>query len=167
MPIRDLGGRLDARELSFAIVLSRFNSRVTELLLTGALDGLVRHGAREDRIAVLRVPGSFELPQGVRWAAEGVAGDGGGDRLRPDAILALGALVRGETPHFDYLAATVTRALDAIAGATGIPVANAVLTCDTLEQAMERAGGKGGNKGFEAALTAIEMAHLRRLAAGR
>lgn len=152
--MRQLSGHLDARELTFGIVLSRFNSRVTDLLLHGAVDGLVRHGADEARITVLRVPGSFEVPQGVRLLAAGDAA--------PDAILALGALVRGETPHFDHLAATVTRALDAIAAETGLPVANGVLTCDTLEQAMERAGGKGGNKGFEAAMTAIEMANLRR-----
>jgi 6,7-dimethyl-8-ribityllumazine synthase len=171
MSIRDLGGRLEAQGLAFGIVLSRFNSRVTDLLLAGALDGLRRHGATDDGIVVARVPGSFEIPQGVRWLAGGLGPEGKGARasaaVKPDAILALGALVRGETPHFDHLAAVVTRALDTIAGETGVPVANGVLTCDTLEQAMERAGGKGGNKGFEAAMTAIEMAHLRRLIAGR
>ncbi len=178
MSIRDLGGRLDADGLSFGIVLSRFNSRVTDLLLAGALDGLRRHGARDEQIVVARVPGSFEIPQGVRWLAAGFGPEDEGRKgsrakagaaagTRPDAIVALGALVRGETPHFDHLAAVVTRALDTIAGETGTPVANGVLTCDTLEQAMERAGGKGGNKGFEAAMTAIEMAHLRRLIAGR
>ena len=95
-------------------------------------------------------------PEGVRLLAEAPQGKA------PHAVLALGALVRGETPHFDHLAATITRALEQICARTGVPVANAVLTCDTLEQAMERAGGKGGNKGFEAALTAIEMANLRR-----
>ncbi len=155
-----LAGDLDARELTFGIVLSRYNSRVTEVLLEGALDGLTRHGANPDRIAVLRVPGAFEIPQGVRllsrgWAAKGRRGQA------PDALLALGALVRGETPHFDHLASVVTRALERICADTGIAVANGVLTCDSLEQALERAGGKG-NKGFEAALTAIEMANLRR-----
>ncbi len=152
--MHQLAGNLDAKGLSFGIVLSRFNSRVTDLLLSGALDGLTRHGADPDKVTIVRVPGSFEIPQGVRMLAQG--------ETAPHAILALGALIRGETPHFDHLASTVTRALDQIGGASGVPVANGVLTCDTLEQAMERAGGKGGNKGFEAAMTAIEMANLRR-----
>jgi 6,7-dimethyl-8-ribityllumazine synthase len=154
--MHQLYGNLEARELSFGIVLSRFNSRVTDLLLNGALDGLTRHGADAGRVTVVRVPGAFEIPQGVRLLAH--AGPG----TAPDAIVALGALVRGETPHFDHLAATVIRALEQIMAASSVPVANGVLTCDTLEQAMERAGGKGGNKGFDAAMTAIEMANLRR-----
>ncbi len=157
--MHQMAGDLDARDLSFGIVLSRFNSRVTDVLLNGALDGLVRHGANNDRITVVRVPGSFEIPQGVRLlASHGKA---------PDAVLALGALIRGETPHFDHLASVVTRALEQICAATGVPIANGVLTCDTLEQALERAGGKGGNKGFDAALTAIEMANLRRALVAR
>lgn len=154
--MQHMAGQLDAHGLSFGIVLSRFNSRVTDLLLAGAIDGLTRHGADEARITVVRVPGSFEIPQGLRLAAG----------RQPDALIALGALVRGETPHFDHLAGVVTRALERISADTGLPVANGVLTCDTLEQAMERAGGKGGNKGFEAAMTAIEMANLRRQIAG-
>ncbi len=164
--VQQVAGQLDARGLTFGIVLSRFNSRVTDLLLSGALDGLTRHGADSARITVVRVPGSFEVPQAVRMLAhEGVRTATG--PVRVDAILALSALVRGETPHFDHLASTVTRALDTISGETGIPVANGVLTCDSLEQAMDRAGGKSGNKGFEAAMTAIEMANLRRQLAGR
>lgn len=155
--MRELAGKLEASGLSFGIVLSRFNSRVTEILLAGAIDALVRHGAEENRISVLRVPGSFEIPQGLRLLAQA-----GGQ----DALIALGALIRGETPHFDHLAATVTRSLDTISAESGIPIANGVLTCDTLEQALDRAGGKGGNKGFEAAMGAIEMAQLAR-AVGR
>ena len=161
----ELAGDLDARELSFGIVLSRFNNRVTDVLLSGALDALARHGANEERIILVRVPGAFEIPQGVRMMAQGACGRANAP-IRPDAILALGALVRGETPHFDHLSAVVTRDLAQIAAETGVPVANGVLTCDTLEQAMERAGGKSGNKGFSAAMTAIEMANLRGLLAG-
>lgn len=152
--MKEFSGHLVAKDLSFGIVLSRFNSRVTETLLAGALDGLTRHAAAPDKIKVIRVPGAFELPQALRTLA------GGADR--PDALLALGALVRGETPHFDHLAATVIRELQRVSAESGIPVANGVLTCDTMEQALDRAGGKAGNKGFEAALTAIEMANLRR-----
>ena len=152
--MREIAGNLDASRLRFGIVLSRWNSRITEVLLAGCLDGLRRHGAADDAIIVVRVPGSMEIPQGLRALA--AADDA------PDALIALGALVRGETPHFDHLSATVTRALERIAEATGIPVANGVLTCDTLDQALDRAGGKGGNKGFEAAMTAIEMANLAR-----
>lgn len=152
--MKDIAGQLVAKDLSFGIVLSRFNSRVTEVLLAGALDGLIRHGASRDKITVVRVPGSFEIPQALRTLAQA--------KEHPDALLALGALVRGETPHFDHLAATVTRELQRVAAESGVPVANGVLTCDTMEQAMDRAGGKIGNKGFEAALTAIEMANLRR-----
>ena len=164
--MHQISGDLSARGLSFGVVLSRYNSRVTDLLLDGAVDGLTRHGADADRIVVVRVPGAFEIAHGVRLLAGGWSGKGRKPFV-PDAILALGGLVRGETPHFDHLAATVTRALERIVADTGIPVANGVLTCDTLEQAMERAGGKSGNKGFEAALTAIEMANLRRFFAGR
>lgn len=151
--MRELAGKLEASGLNFGIVLSRFNSRVTETLLAGAIDALVRHGAEESRITVLRVPGSFEIPQGLRLLTQA-----GGQ----DALIALGALIRGETPHFDHLAATVTRSLETISAESGISIANGVLTCDTMEQALDRAGGKGGNKGFEAAMGAIEMAQLAR-----
>ncbi len=156
MSMKELAGKLDAKGLTFGIVLSRYNSRVTEVLLNGALDGITRLGGSRDNVTVVRVPGSFEITQGLRMLARG--------KSAPDALIALGALVRGETPHFDQLAMTVTRDLAAVASETGIPVADGVLTTDTLEQAMERSGGKSGNKGFEAALTAVEMAQLKKLA---
>ncbi|UCF69628.1 MAG: 6,7-dimethyl-8-ribityllumazine synthase [Acidobacteriota bacterium] len=155
----ELAGRLDAQNLRFGIVLARFNSRVTERLLAGALDALSRHGASEDAITVARVPGAFELAQALRALAAG--------KTPPDALLGLAALVRGETPHFDHLAAVVTRALDRVAADTRIAVANGVLTCESTEQALDRSGGKGGNKGFEAAMSAIEMAQLLRQLPGR
>ncbi len=150
--MRQVAGHLDASGLSFAIVLARFNSRISDLLLAGTIDGLVRHGASEKKITLLRVPGSFEIPAALRRLAEG--------EQRPDALIALGALIRGETPHFDHLAAVVTRALDKVSESSGLPVANGVLTCETMDQALDRAGGKVGNKGFEAAMSAIEMANL-------
>jgi 6,7-dimethyl-8-ribityllumazine synthase len=152
--MRELAGHLDASGLHFGIVLSRFNSRITDILLAGARDALIRHGADDDRITVVRVPGSFELPVALRAL--------GRREPAPDALLALGALVRGDTPHFDHLATTVTRTLATIAGELDLPVANGLLTCDTMEQALDRAGGKAGNKGFEAAMTAIELANLLR-----
>ncbi len=154
MPVKELSGQLDASDLTFGIVLSRYNSRVTEVLLSGALDGITRLGGSRDKVTVLRVPGSFEIAQGLRLLA--------GAKSPPDALIALGALVRGETPHFDQLALVVTREIAAVAAQSGIPVADGVLTTDTLEQALERAGGKAGNKGFEAAMTAVEMAQLKR-----
>lgn len=163
--MHQLAGDLDARDLTFGIVVSRFNNRVTDVLLAGALDGLTRHGANPDRIAVVRVPGAFEIPQGVRLMTRGW-GAKGRRAQTPDAVLALGALVRGDTPHFDHLAAVVTRSLERICADSGVPVANGVLTCDSMEQALDRAGGKT-NKGFEAALTAIEMGNLRRQFGGR
>jgi 6,7-dimethyl-8-ribityllumazine synthase len=152
--MRELAGHLDATGLHFGIVLSRFNSRVTDILLAGARDALIRHGADDDRITVVRVPGAFELPVALRAL--------GRREPAPDALLALGALVRGDTPHFDHLATTVTRTLATISGELDLPVANGLLTCDTMEQALDRAGGKTGNKGFEAAMTAIELANLLR-----
>lgn len=158
--MRELAGMLDARGLRFGIVLSRFNARVGELLLAGAEDALIRHGASDDAIVVARVPGAWELPQALRWMRS--PSGRSGKQSDVDALIVLGALIRGETPHFDHLAAAVTRSLDSFAAECGLPVAYGLLTCDTTEQAMERAGGKAGNKGFEAAMTAIEMAQLRR-----
>lgn len=152
--MRELAGHLDASGLRFGIALSRWNSRITDILLNGAIDGLVRHGADASNLTVLRVPGSFELPRGLRRLA--------GLDDPPHALIALGALVRGDTPHFDFLAKEVTRLLTQIDSECDVPVANGVLTCDSLDQAMERSGGKAGNKGFEAAMTAIEMANLDR-----
>ena len=153
--MRQIAGHLDAKGLKFGIVLSRFNSRVTDLLLAGALDGLRRHGAGDEEITVIRVPGAFEIPTALRAVA---AGDNA-----PDALLVLGSLIRGETPHFEYLATTVTRAMERIAAESSIPVANGLITADTFDQALDRAGGKVGNKGFDAAMSAIEMTNLLRL----
>ena len=149
-------GHLDATGFKIALIASRWNEVVTARLVAGALDGLVRHGADEKNIDLVKVPGSFELPQAAsRLAAKG----------RYDAIVALGCLIRGETPHFDLLAAETAKGLAQVAVASGVPVIFGVLTCDTMDQAVDRAGGKSGNKGWDAALAAIEMVSLyRRLA---
>ena len=148
---RILEGHLDAKGIRFALVVARWNETVTSRLLSGAEECLVRHGADRETLTVVRVPGSWELP----LAASRVAAT-----RKFDAIVALGALVRGETPHFDVLAAATAKGLVQAGMASGIPVIFGVLTCDTLEQAMDRAGGKAGNKGWDAALAAIEMAGL-------
>ena len=137
----------------FAIVVGRFNHFVTDRLLEGALDCLVRHGVPEAQVVVARAPGSYELPLAVkRFAASG----------KVDAVIALAAVIRGSTPHFDYVAGEVARGCGAATWETGVPVMFGVLTTDTIEQAIERAGTKAGNKGWEAALGAIEMVNLRR-----
>ncbi|HXE75722.1 MAG TPA: 6,7-dimethyl-8-ribityllumazine synthase [Candidatus Xenobia bacterium] len=146
-------GELAAKGLRFAIVVSRFNSFITERLLTGALDTLSRAGADDRRIEVVRVPGSFEIPV----TAKALAQSG-----RFDAIITLGCIIRGETQHFDYISAEVTRGIQLAALETGVPMAFGVLTTHTLEQAVDRAGAKSGNKGAEVALAAIEMANLLR-----
>ena len=150
--VRTIEGDLQGQGVKVAIVVSRFNSFITDRLLEGALDALRRHGVEEKGITVVRVPGSFEIPLGVRRAA--------GQKV--DAVIALGALIRGGTPHFDYLSAEVTKGVAHVMLDTGIPVAFGVLTTDTVEQAIERAGTKAGNKGAEAAQTALEMASLLR-----
>jgi 6,7-dimethyl-8-ribityllumazine synthase len=145
---------LDARGLKFAVVCARFNSFVTDRLLEGALDALKRAGATDDRsIEVVKVPGAWELPLAAKTLAEG---------NKPDAIIALGAVIRGDTPHFDYVAGQAAAGLAAVQLESGIPVAFGVLTTNTEQQAIDRAGGKDGNKGYDAAMTAIEMAHLVR-----
>jgi len=144
-------GRLDARGLRVAVVASRFNDAVVDRLVSGAVDALVRHGALASDIQVVWVPGAWELPVAARALAAGGA---------LDAIVALGAVVRGATPHFDYVAGEAARGCAAVQRDTGLPVAFGVLTTDTWEQAVERAGGKLGNKGAEAALTAVEVANL-------
>ena len=144
-------GNLVARGLKFAIVLSRFNEAVGSRLLEGAIDALVRHGVQDKDLRVVRVPGAFEIPQIARRLASA---------KKYSAVICLGALVRGETPHFDYLATAASRGAAEVASDTGVPVIFGVLTTDTLEQAVERAGGKGGNKGWDAAVAAIEMANL-------
>lgn len=150
--VRTIDGDLRGAGLKVAVVVSRFNSFITDRLVEGALDSLRRHGVEDKDIQVIRVPGSFELPLAVRRAAAG----------KVDAVVALGALIRGGTPHFDYLSAEVTKGIAQVMLETGVPVAFGVLTTDTVEQAVERAGTKGGNKGFEAAQSAIEMANLLR-----
>jgi 6,7-dimethyl-8-ribityllumazine synthase len=148
-------GNLDASGLKFAIVVARFNSFITDRLLAGAQDALKRSGAPPEDVHVVKVPGSWELP----IAAKTLAG-----QKRFDAIIALGAVIRGETPHFDHVAGQAASGLAAVQLETGIPIAFGVLTTNTVEQAIDRAGGKSGNKGFDAAMTAIEMADfLRRL----
>jgi 6,7-dimethyl-8-ribityllumazine synthase len=153
---RTIEGQLDAKGLRVALVVSRWNDLVTSRLLDGALDALVRHGATPDEQTVVKVPGSWELPLvAAKLAASG----------SHDAVVALGCLVRGETPHFDVLAAEAAKGLAQTAMASGKPVSFGVLTCDTLEQALDRAGAKAGNKGWDAAVAAIEMVSLyRRLA---
>ncbi len=146
-------GQLDARGLRFALIASRFNSFVTERLLAGALDALQRTGAAESDIEIVRVPGSWEMPAAAAVLAR---------QQRFDAIICLGAVIRGETPHFDYIAAEAAKGLAQVSMETGVPVAFGVLTTNTLEQAIDRAGAKGGNKGYEAAMTAVEMANLLR-----
>ena len=146
-------GELLARDLRFAFVAARFNDFVVEPLIRGALDALKRHGASEKQIEIVRVPGAFDLPIVARKLALS---------RRYDALIALGAVVRGETPHFDYVAGECASGLARIALESGVPIAFGVLTTDTMEQAMDRAGGKAGNKGADAALSAIEMANLLR-----
>jgi len=146
-------GQLSATGLRFAVVVSRFNSFITERLLAGAMDALHRHGAAEEAIDVVKVPGSWEVPL--------VAGELARQH-RYDAVVCLSCVIRGETPHFDYVAAEAAKGVAHAAAETGVPVAFGVLTTNTLEQAIDRAGTKGGNKGFDAALTAIEMANLLR-----
>jgi len=150
-------GGLTAGDLRFGVVVSRFNSFITERLLAAALDALERAGATDQQVDVLHVPGSFELP----LAAKKLAASG-----RYGAIIAVGCVLRGETSHYDYVCSETARGLQLAQMDTGVPVIFCVLTCDTLEQAIDRAGLKGGNKGFEAGLAAIEMAQLSRKLAG-
>jgi len=144
-------GKLIGEGLRFGIVVSRFNEFITSKLLGGAMDGLVRHGVREESVDVAWVPGSFEIP----IVAKRLAQSG-----RYDAVLCLGAVIRGSTPHFDYVAAEVSKGIAHVSLDTGVPCVFGVLTTDTIEQAIERAGTKAGNKGYDAAVTGIEMANL-------
>jgi 6,7-dimethyl-8-ribityllumazine synthase len=139
--------------MKFAVAVSRFNHFITEQLLSGCLDTLVRHGAKDTDITVVRTPGSFELPAIVQRLAQS---------KKYDAVIALGAVIRGDTPHFDYIAAEVTKGIAQVGMQSDAAVVYGVITADTLEQAIERAGTKAGNKGADAARTAIEMADLRR-----
>jgi len=146
-------GALDARDHRVALVVSRFNELFTSRLLDGALDCLVRHGADDRNLHVVHVPGSFEVPLAAKTLAE--SGDF-------DAVVCLAAVIRGATPHFDYVAAEITKGIAQVGLATGVPVTYGVLTTDTLEQAVERAGTKQGNKGWDAAMAAIEMVNVLR-----
>jgi 6,7-dimethyl-8-ribityllumazine synthase len=149
-------GTLSAAGLRFAIVASRFNSLIVEPLVAGALDAITRTGGDPDAVMIVRCPGAWELPQVVRMVCERA------EHERLDAVIALGAVIRGATPHFDYVAGEAARGTSAAALATHVPVTFGVLTTDTIEQALERAGTKAGNKGFDAAMAAIELAQLAR-----
>jgi 6,7-dimethyl-8-ribityllumazine synthase len=148
---RVLEGKLSAAGLRFAVIVSRFNDFISSRLADGAMDALVRHGADEKEITLLKVPGAFEIP----LVAKKIAKSG-----KYDAVVCLGAVIRGATPHFEYVAAEVSKGIAAVALESNIPVTFGVLTTDNLEQAIERAGSKAGNKGYEAAVAAMEMANL-------
>ena len=144
-------GELHAKGLKFGIIVSRFNDFITGKLLEGAKDALLRHGAKEDDIDVVRVPGSFEIPLvAKKMAMKGAY----------NAIICLGTIIRGATPHFEYVASEASKGIASASMETGIPMAFGIITSDTIEQAVERAGTKSGNKGWDAAITAIEMAQL-------
>jgi 6,7-dimethyl-8-ribityllumazine synthase len=146
-------GELHGAGLRLALVVSRFNEVVTARLVSGARSALERHGVREEDVDVAWVPGSFELPIVARRL---------GESHRYDAVVCLGAIIRGETPHFEFVAAEAARGIGQVARDTGVPTIFGVITANTLEQALERAGGKVGNKGYDAAVNAIEMANLMR-----
>ena len=148
---KEIIGNLNGADKKFAVVVSRFNDFITGKLLEGAFDCLLRHGGKEDDITVVRVPGAFEIPP----AAAKLAKSG-----KYHAVICLGAVIRGATPHFDYVASEAAKGVAQAAMSSGVPVIFGVLTTDSIEQAVERAGTKGGNKGWDAALSAIEMADL-------
>jgi 6,7-dimethyl-8-ribityllumazine synthase len=146
-------GQLDASGTRFTIIVSRFNHLITEPLLSGALDAINRHGGDLAAVQIIRVPGAWEVPIALRQVCTSD---------KTDAVICLAAVIRGATPHFDYVSAEVSKGIGAISLQSGVPATFGVLTCDTIEQAIERAGTKAGNKGFEAAVAAIEMADLFR-----
>ena len=150
---RIVEGNLVATGLKIAILTARWNHFIGDRLVEGAIDAIVRHGGDDDDITIVHVPGCFELPM----AAKKLASSG-----KFDGVIALGTLIRGATPHFDYIAAEATKGIASAAIESGVPVSYGVLTCDTIEQAIERAGTKAGNKGHEAAMAAVEMANLYR-----
>ncbi len=149
--MKTIEGKLDAKGLKFGIVIARFNEFISGKLLSGCLDGLIRHGADDANIDVAWSPGSFEIPLVAQKLAQS---------KKYDAVICLGAVIRGATPHFDYVASEVSKGVAHVGLETGIPVIFGVLTTDNIEQAIERAGTKSGNKGFDASLAAIEMANL-------
>ena len=146
--MQTIEGKLQSNGYKFAIVVGRFNELITAKLLSGAVDCLVRHGADSKDVTAIWVPGSFEVPQAVKKAV---------DSKKFDAVIALGTIIKGETPHFDYIAGSVTNQLGYISANASIPVTFGVLTTDTVDQALDRAGIKSGNKGWDAAITAIDM----------
>ncbi len=148
---KEYQGKLLGKGLRFGIVVSRFNEFISARLLEGAQDGLIRHGVAEADIDIARTPGSFEIPMVAKKMVQSGS---------YQAVIGLGAVIRGGTPHFDYIASEVSKGLALVALETGVPVIMGVITADTLEQAIERAGAKEGNKGFDAAVAAIEMANL-------
>lgn len=149
--VKILEGQLSAKGKRFGVVVSRFNDFITEKLLGGALDALTRTGAKETDIQIIKVPGAFEIPLVAKIAAQ---------TGRYDAVICLGAVIRGATPHFDYVCAEVSKGVAQVGLEFGLPVIFGVLTTDTVEQAIERAGTKSGNKGWQAAMSAVEMANL-------
>jgi 6,7-dimethyl-8-ribityllumazine synthase len=152
MPLTEIEGTYEnPAGARFAIVVGRFNHFIGDRLLEGALDGLRRHGVKDEQITIARAPGSFEIPLAVRRFAESG---------KVDAVIALGAVIRGSTPHFDYVASEVTKGCAHVMLSTGVPVIFGVLTTDTIEQAIERAGAKMDNKGFSAGMAAVEMVNL-------
>ena len=151
--MKTIEGKLVSKGYKFAIVISRFNEMIGKKLLDGALDGLLRHEVKEKDISVIWVPGAFEIPLVAQKAA--VTG-------KFDAVICLGSLIRGATPHFEYISSEVTKGIAQVALQTGLPVVYGILTTDTIEQAIERAGTKSGNKGFNAAVSAVEMVNLFR-----
>ena len=149
--VKTYEGFMDAKGMRFAIVSSRFNSFITDKLVEGAVDTLIRHNTSDNNIDVVKVPGSYEISFAVRKLLE---------TKKYDAIIAVGAIIRGETPHYDYLSSEVTKRLVSLSLEYNIPVSSGIITTENLEQAIERAGSKAGNRGSEAALSAIEMANL-------
>lgn len=149
--IKVIEGKLECKGHTFTIIVSRFNDFINSKLLEGAVDALQRHGAKAEDIQVVRVPGAFEIPLVAQRLAQNKVSDG---------IICLGAVIRGATPHFDYVAAEVSKGVAQASLATGVPIAFGVLTTDTIEQAVERAGTKSGNKGWDAAMSAIEMVQV-------
>ncbi len=151
--MKTLEGKLNAKGLKFAVAVSRFNSFITDRLVEGAMDCITRHGGNAEDITVVKVPGAFELPLICKKLAN----------KDFDAVIALGAVIRGETPHFDYIASQTSKGIASVNLESGKPVTFGVLTTDTVEQAIDRAGVKSGNKGWEAAISAIEMVNLLRV----
>ncbi len=149
--MKQFNGHLQAGDAKYAIVVGRFNDFIGQKLMEGAMDALVRHGAKEEQITITRVPGAFEIPLVAKKLA---------NRSDVDAVICLGAVIRGSTPHFDYVSSEVTKGVASVSLDTEKPVIFGVLTTDTIEQAIERAGTKAGNKGYDAAMTAMEMVDL-------